>query len=153
MTPKPAKLDVTVAWNVRPLPGCAAELRRVAAFVAKAEKFRTGVLSIAVVGDRRMSRLHAEYSGIPGPTDVLTFDLGTDRRRARLDGEIVVCHAVALRRAGPRRVLRELSLYVAHGVLHLAGYDDHTPRDFARMHAREDELLAKLGLGRVFSDD
>lgn len=47
----------------------------------------------------------------------------------------------------------ELALYVAHGCLHLAGYDDHTPAAFRRMHAREDQLLAQLGLGRVFAGE
>jgi ssRNA-specific RNase YbeY (16S rRNA maturation enzyme) len=37
-------------------------------------------------------------------------------------------------------------------VLHLAGYDDHRPRDFARMHAREDELLAEMGLNFSIHD-
>lgn len=49
-------------------------------------------------------------------------------------------------------MLAELSLYVAHGTLHLAGYDDRTPREFARMHRREDELLDELGIGRVFAN-
>ncbi|HQL55899.1 MAG TPA: rRNA maturation RNAse YbeY [Phycisphaerae bacterium] len=43
-----------------------------------------------------------------------------------------------------------MALYVVHGILHLAGYDDHTARDFERMHAREDQLLERLGLGPVF---
>ncbi len=106
-----------------------------------------------------MSALHRRFRGEPGPTDVLTFDLGTDRRRRYLDGEIVACAAVALssgsstalsaRGSTLAQARRELALYVAHGVLHLAGYDDQTPRGYSRMHAREDELLVELGLGAV----
>jgi len=33
-------------------------------------------------------------------------------------------------------------LYVIHGLLHLMGYDDGEHRSAARMHAREEELLA-----------
>lgn len=143
-------LDARVAWLVRRAAGDAVSLlQRAARAAAAAEGARGGSLSIAVVGARRMASLHLRHSGISGPTDVLTFDLS---RGNRLDGEIVVCAAVAARRAAERGIpfASELALYVVHGVLHLCGYDDHTPRGFQRMHAREDEVLARLGLGRVF---
>lgn len=139
------------------------ELLRAAQLVIETEGFRSGELSIAVVGDRAMARLHERHSGVRGTTDVLTFDLGTRRRSGLLDGEIIVCRDAARRVA--RRVARgrgrpagaiarleraELALYVVHGVLHLAGFGDKTAREFERMHAREDELLQRLGLGRVF---
>lgn len=128
-------------------------LRRVARLVATAEGFRQGTLSIAVVGRAAMASLHQRHSGVAGATDVLTFDLrDDDPPRWLIDAEIVVCADVARQRVGTRGdATRELALYVAHGVLHLAGYDDHSPRDFARMHAREDELMARLGLGRQWS--
>lgn len=146
-------LRATVTWTVRSgrNAATAALLRRAALHAAAAEGFRAGELSIAVVGRRAMAGLHNRYLGLAGPTDVLSFDLGTDRRARRIEGEIVVCADVARRvaGAGTRGLARELALYVVHGVLHLAGYDDHRPRDFARMHAREDELLAETGLGPV----
>jgi len=118
-------------------------LRRVARRVAAAEGFESGQLSVAIVGARRMANLHWQYLGVGGPTDVLTFDLGSDRRHGRLDGEIVLCADVARRQRAWRA---ELALYLVHGVLHLAGYDDRTPRAARRMHAREAELLRELGI-------
>jgi ssRNA-specific RNase YbeY (16S rRNA maturation enzyme) len=38
--------------------------------------------------------------------------------------------------------------YVVHGLLHQTGYDDATVRGAARMHAREDELLAAFAASR-----
>lgn len=154
--PRKTRLNITIqsalrrAWRGAPL------LRRVALHVCAAERFKAGELSIAVVGARRMATLHQRHSNIPGPTDVLTFDLGCERRAGRIDAEIVVCADVAARRvkgrgASAAALNRELALYVTHGILHLAGYDDHTPAGYARMHAREDALLEQLGLGRVFS--
>jgi probable rRNA maturation factor len=35
----------------------------------------------------------------------------------------------------------ELDLLVVHGLLHLAGYDDHEPRRARRMHRRAREIL------------
>lgn len=129
-----------------------------AAHAARCEGFREGELSIAVVGARAMARLHEHYMSDPTATDVLTFDLGGDRRNRLLQGEIVVCAAVARARAAPdaragnaRGWVRELCLYVVHGVLHLAGYEDHSRAGYAAMHRREDQLLRQLGIGPVFA--
>lgn len=155
----PRGLAIDVDWRVRREPSSAALLRRAARHAALAERFRSGELAIVVVGRRAMTRLHERHRGQRGPTDVLTFDLGTDRRRRLIEGDIVVCADVAARRAARKsgmralRALRaELALYVVHGVLHLAGYDDHDPAGFRRLHAREDALLVELGLGRVFAE-
>lgn len=144
-------LEISVESSVRCQRGELALIRRVATEVARAEGFRRGQLSIGIVGAKRMATMHLRYSGVSGPTDVLTFDLGTSPKDRHLDGTIVVCAAVAEREAGKRGRAAELTLYVTHGILHLAGYDDHDERDFRRMHAREDELLTQLGLGAVFS--
>ncbi|MGD8452960.1 MAG: rRNA maturation RNase YbeY [Phycisphaerae bacterium] len=154
MRPAQPPLDITVSWQLRESWRALRLLWQVAGHVAAAEGFHSGSLSVVVVGARAMSTLHQRYRGQPGPTDVLAFDLGTERRRGILDGEIVLCADVARRRAGRRGLAparAELALYLAHGVLHLAGYDDHSPAGFRRMHAREDDLLSELGLGRVFA--
>lgn len=104
-----------------------------------------------------MTALHRRYVRAPGPTDVLAFDLDSDPARGHLDAEIVLCAHLARRNASARggtlRAAREeLALYLVHAILHLAGYADRTPRDFERMHNREDELLRELGLGSVFRE-
>ncbi len=144
-------MQIDIAWRVRDPWASDALLRRVARHVAAAEGFRCGQLSVAVVGARRMAGLHRRYLGADGPTDVLTFDLGGDHRHGRLDGEIVLCADVARQQAAQggstgSAARAELALYLAHGMLHLAGYDDHTARDAGRMHTRENELLRELGV-------
>lgn len=111
-----------------------------------------GNVSIAIVGDTEMSRLHLRYKRIAGPTDVLTFDL-RETPGAAIDGDIVICYDEARRQAKAHRhdIKLELLLYALHGLLHLMGYDDRTDRDFRRMHRREDELLRRAGLGAVFA--
>jgi probable rRNA maturation factor len=109
--------------------------------------------SLALVGDRRMAKLHERFMHVPGPTDVLTFPLETDSRGRTTAGEVVVCVPVAQRRASAEGVAveRELLLYALHGMLHLVGFDDRTDRDFATMHRTEDDILTRLGVGPVFS--
>lgn len=149
----PESLEVEVSWIVRARPSASAFLARVARDVAMAEGFHRGALSIAVVGARRMSQIHLDFSGVSGATDVLTFDMGTSRKTPRrIEGEIVVCYDVARRSvsrgrsAMPARIRCELALYVTHGVLHLSGYEDHSPAGFREMHAREEQLLRGMGL-------
>ena len=148
-------LITEVHWQPRNSWRAVKLLHRVAAYTAESEEFTKGRLSIAAVGATAMATLHMRFLGKSGPTDVLSFDFDTDRSHGYIEGEIVVCTDVARRRAARRgRSLQaaraELALYVVHGVLHLAGYDDHDADDFRRMHAREDELLSKLGVGPVF---
>ena len=141
------------AWRIRAAGRGAPLLVRGGCQVARRGGFVRGSLSIAVVGARRMARLHFAAMGIRGSTDVLTFDLGTSRRRGLLDAEIVICADEARRRARAPTIAAartELALYVTHGLLHLSGHDDHDPAAFRRMHQREDELLRELGLGAVF---
>lgn len=112
-------------------------------------------LSVALVGDRWMSRLHEQFLGISGPTDVLTFELEHDARGRVTSGEVVVCVPVARRQAhrrGAASPADELLLYALHGMLHLTGYDDTTEDGYRSMHQKEDKLLRRLGVGPVFDN-
>lgn len=120
-------------------------LARLVRFVARRQDARHAEVDLAVVGGDEIAALNRRYRGRAGRTDVLAFDL-SDADRTGISAQIVVCADEAveqarLRRTGPQR---ELMLYVVHGLLHLAGYDDTTARGAAAMHAREDELLAEF---------
>src|SRR5439155_8506275 len=70
-------------------------------------------LSVALIGDRRMSALHQEFMGIAGTTDVLSFPLEADARGRVISGEVVVCIPQARRQAKIRQTAakHELLLY------------------------------------------
>jgi probable rRNA maturation factor len=105
-------------------------------------------ICVLLVDDRGIAGLHERWLGIPGPTDVITFDLSDAARPGVLHGDIAVSAETA------RRVARELgwqprhelAYYVVHGILHLAGYDDHDPADRRAMRARERVLMLAAGL-------
>ena len=105
---------------------------------------------IEVVDDETMSTLHLKHSGIAGTTDVLTFL--ESERNAPIAVEIVVSADEASRRGAElgHDAEREILLYVVHGLLHCAGFDDHDPHAFERMHAEEDRILIALGVGATF---
>jgi probable rRNA maturation factor len=109
-------------------------------------------VSIALVGDTTMAKLHEQFLSIPGPTDVLTFELEHDARGRCVSGEIVICVPYAARTARklgtPLR--HELLLYCVHGLLHLTGHDDRDDISYRRMHKEEDRILTRIGIGPVF---
>lgn len=97
-------------------------------------------LSIVLVNDATMAKLNAQYHATSGPTDILSFDYGKEQ------GELIISvdHVVANARRFRTTPARELARYVAHGILHLHGYDDRTPRQRARMRAAERRLLNQI---------
>jgi probable rRNA maturation factor len=109
-------------------------------------------MSLVLVGDAVMSRLHNEYMKLDGPTDVLTFPIDQNNRRQIVSGEVFVCIPEARRQARARgtSLASEVLLYSLHGLLHLCGFDDRNERDFRRMHRTEDKILTRLGIGAVF---
>lgn len=146
---------VPVPFRRRPPGGVAVEFwtdgsgrglrRRVTQAVRRtlARHGRTPVaIHVAVVRDVSIAELHQRYLGVPGPTDVLSFDL-SDGGGAFLEGQIVVSADTARREARARRIPfeQELLRYAIHGTLHLLGYDDDTPGRARTMHRVEDELL------------
>ena len=121
----------------------------------------SGEVRVRVVADAEMAAAHEEFAGVPGTTDVLTFDLADpdvppninlDGRCRVLDTDILVCADEAARQAASRgyAVERELLLYIVHGVLHCLGYDDHDEAAAAAMHAREDGVLTAIGVGATY---
>lgn len=113
-----------------------------------------GRLSVVVVNDSEMTRLHEQFRGEAGTTDVLTFDL-RDRPDQPIDADIVICLDEARRQAHQRGhdTRLEALLYAVHGLMHLLGEDDHDQAGYQKMHRREDELLTRAGLGPVFGKD
>jgi probable rRNA maturation factor len=110
-------------------------------------------LSLAILPAKQMAPLHKKFLGQSGPTDVLTFELDHDSRGQTIAGEIIICSTIAKTRS--RRlahpVAHELLLYAIHGLLHLCAFDDRTASTFAAMHAKEDEILTRIGIGPVFA--
>jgi rRNA maturation RNase YbeY len=129
-----------------PLP--LAKISRLARRVLRGEKLKGGDLSIAFVDRATMRRVNRQYLRHDYDTDVLAFPLGGD-----LAGEVVVSTAYAAKEARRRRlpVIEEVSRYVVHGILHLAGYDDHTPAAKSRMWKKQEAYLKGLVKGRATS--
>ncbi len=102
-----------------------------------------GELSIVFLTDSAIARLHAEFLNDATTTDVITFEgepaFGTA-------GEICVSADTAQTYTAKHghNFSMELTLYVVHGWLHLAGYDDLEPTKKRRMRAAEKRAITCL---------
>jgi probable rRNA maturation factor len=105
-------------------------------------------LSVAVVTDRRIRALNREWRGKDEATDVLSFPQSEPPGAGPLLGDVVVSLDTAARRARDdgRPLAAELDRYLAHGLLHLIGYDHERPADARRMAAQEARLARVEGL-------
>ncbi|MFM8983265.1 MAG: rRNA maturation RNase YbeY [Spartobacteria bacterium] len=111
------------------LPHCLALAKK-----HNAELATLPAVEITILGTRAMAKVHRDFLGIPGATDVITFPYG----------EILVCAPVAANRAKEfgHDTTTELALYAIHGLLHLSGHDDTTPAKQNRMTAAQEKILA-----------
>lgn len=110
----------------------------------------TGVeLSVVLADDATVRALNRDYRQIDRPTDVLSFQQGDlDLRRGApkgpvgLLGDVVISVPTAARQAKRRRrpLLDEITMLLAHGILHLCGYDHLTDAQELEMNARARSL-------------
>jgi len=94
---------------------------------------RLDAVFVWLISDRRMASLHRKFMNQTGPTDVLTFR----------HGEIFISVETAKRhaRAFGTLLASELRLYIAHGLLHLHGFDDRMQRGAREMERTQEKIL------------
>ena len=127
----PIKLAALQDFAQRALPRCLKLAGRKSGVLSGLRE-----LSVILVSDRRMAELHRRFFQEPGPTDVITFQ----------HGEIVISTETA--RSQARRfgtsLEHELRLYIAHGLLHLGGFDDKTPAGAKEMKRIQEKLAVSF---------
>ena len=104
-------------------------------------------LSVLLCEDDFMAELNATWRGKDGPTDVLAFAMQEGEGGALhpgLLGDVVISLQTARRQAAAygRPLAQEVRMLLAHGLLHLLGYDHAEPDEERRMKAATDVLLA-----------
>jgi probable rRNA maturation factor len=143
-----AGVSISVANRQRRVKVTAAEIRSAALAAADHSGRLSGLVSVVVVGERKMRELNLEFARVDGTTDVLAFDLA-DGETPLEDGpvgEVIVNASLAAAEAAARgkKAVDELLLYVVHGVLHLGGYRDKTEAQQRAMQEAERAVLGRL---------
>lgn len=121
-------------WNDiahKALPHCKALLTTADAPLATLEE-----IEISLVSDAVIAAVHAQFLDDPSPTDVITFH----------HGEILISLDTAALQAGENQqpYEREVALYIIHGLLHLAGWNDLDPEERTAMHRHQETILSAL---------
>ena len=111
-------------------------------------------LGLVIADNDTVRELNRSYRGVDNTTDVLAFALsqpGSDEDKHFIMppdktlhlGEIFISYPQAERQAEEQHhpPKRELALLVAHGILHLLGYDHEEPQAEQTMRAMEGKIL------------
>jgi probable rRNA maturation factor len=117
-------------------------------------------LSVLLTDDAFIQRLNREHRGKDKPTDVLSFPLDereAERAHRQADGgagvvlgDVIISLQTAQRQARSRRrsLFPEVRFLLAHGLLHLLGYDHGTRSEKRRMDAMARRLVRAAARNR-----
>ncbi len=155
------EIDVTIALDAWRLAVADVEdLCRRAAAEALSRAHRAeprSEVGVLLCDDDRAAQLNRRYRGAAGPTNVLSFPIGSSGAPggAVLLGDVAIAfETVAAEAAASRLAIADhLTHLVVHGVLHLVGYDHATTREAEEMEALEVAILDRLGVDDPYAPD
>lgn len=111
-----------------------------------------GSVVVLLTDDGAVQALNARFRGKDAATNVLSFP-AADNPMDHL-GDVALAFGVCAREAKDqgKPLADHLSHLVAHGVLHLLGYDHETDADAEAMEALERAVLAPLGIPDPYAE-
>lgn len=122
-------------------------------------EFERLYFDVVVTDDEKIHEINRDYREKDRPTDVITFALFSDspeEERFIFDneinlGEILVSLDTTLRQAKENNhsFQKELYFLLAHGTLHLLGYDHMTEETLQEMWDIQLKMIEKVGLEQV----
>lgn len=121
---------------------CKLENNRWLRSVAESESKKIGDLNIIFCSDPYILDVNIKYLGHDYYTDIITFDYVEGDV---LSGDLFISIDTVRDNAAfyGAEFPVELKRVMVHGLLHLIGYDDHTPEDQKQMRAKEDYYLTR----------
>lgn len=137
------------------------QVRAMAAAMLRALALPRAELSLVLTDDPEIHSLNRAHRAKDRPTDVLAFSQNEDAQgrfvpfdaaAPALLGDVVISLDTAARQARDHGlpVQEELSLLLAHGLLHLLGCDHQDDHEERRMKART-QVLASAGMAALRS--
>lgn len=109
--------------------------------ILRGEKInKSGWLNICFVNNRMIKNHNKKFHKTSGSTDVLAFDSGS---KQSILADIMISTDTAVKQAHDFKTSSEyeLSLYVAHGILHILGYNDQTAAQIKLMRKKENTYV------------
>jgi probable rRNA maturation factor len=114
---------------------------------------RPGEVAVLLTGDETLRDLNNRFRGKDRPTNVLSFPAPANPEGHL--GDIALAYGVCATEAEAqgKTLAAHLQHLVAHGVLHLVGFDHETDAEAEVMEARERVILAALGVSDPYAAD
>ena len=148
------KLDLQIALDMPDLPAESDFRRWAEAALAGANYLKDAELTIRIVNEVESAALNESYRHEQGQTNILSFPAEAPPEvESALLGDIVICAPGVLREsiAQEKSPAAHWAHLVAHGVLHLLGYD-HDEVQAEAMESLEIHILAGLGYSDPYGD-
>jgi len=104
-------------------------------------------IDIALVNTAKIKSLNRSYFNKNRTTDIIAFNMNEDLPDGTYFlGELIISYPQIVKQAKEYSVseAEEMARVVAHGVLHLLGYEDTLPHQRRKMKKTEDQVLARL---------
>jgi probable rRNA maturation factor len=132
------------------VPDVEALARRAAQAALTAADAR-GEVTVLLTDDAEVATLNAEFRGKATPTNVLSFPSPAFARPHL--GDVALAYGVCAREAEEqgKPLGNHVMHLVAHGVLHLIGWDHQTDTEADAMEALERKVLAGLGVSDPYA--
>lgn len=111
--------------------------------------FSNNEVSVALVDNRAIKRLNKKYRRQGKVTDVLSFAEIPEANKIKPGtylGEIIIAYPYAKVQAKKRQhsISRELAILLAHGFLHLVGFDHLNKKDEQKMRRLEKTIIERF---------
>ena len=107
------------------------------------------IISISFVGPETIMQINRQFVNHTGLTDVISFDYRNEDLSQNSDivAELIIHPGMAVLEASKRKhssFAYEMVLYLVHGILHIAGENDLTPKERTRMRRKERKIIKEL---------
>lgn len=134
------------------LPDAAALAERIHRAAREREPAIDGAAALLLTDDAALAALNSRFRGKDAPTNVLSFPSGD--AEGEFLGDIALAFETCRREAAEqgKSLADHAAHLIAHGLLHLAGYDHETDEEALVMEAKEVEILAALGIENPYKE-
>lgn len=154
------KIELDISWEIDKDENIEKKILETVKASLEVENAKCDInLSLVITDNKNIQEINKEQRNIDNPTDVLSFpgyekeewiELKNREDELVYIGDIVVSKEKIIKQAKEYNTgfEREFCYLIAHGMLHLMGYDHMQEEDKKIMREKEEEIMKKLNLGR-----
>ncbi|MCS7230287.1 MAG: rRNA maturation RNase YbeY [Candidatus Kryptonium sp.] len=140
-----ARVNISNLYKKVKLP--TKKIRALVKNILNGEKLDFTEVNLIFIDDEMIHRINREFLKHDYPTDVISFELSDELPVKSKVAEIYISIDRAIEQSKFYKVNleNEIARLVAHGLIHLAGYDDKTTGEKLRMRRKESYYIKMAG--------